>query len=114
MCMRLVGSFSLGVMCLALLASRSHARTEPCWPYETLFKESTLIVVVKPWSVRDATAKDKAVPPAERDDMVGIVTTFRVVYVVKGEYKNESLDIVHFRMNKKEEGGPCPLDVQNG
>ena len=105
MSIRPVGSLILACTCLALVPSHSQARPIEIWEYERLFKESTLIVVVKPLSVRDATAKDKAVPAT--DQMTGIVTTFEVLVVVKGEYKDKKLDLIHFRLK------PHPLSYHN-
>jgi hypothetical protein len=96
MSIRPVGSLILACACLALVASLSQARPIEIWEYERLFKESTLVVVVKPLSVRDATAKDKAVAPT--DEMTGMVTTFKILVVVKGEYKDKKLDLIHFRL----------------
>jgi hypothetical protein len=97
---RLVGSLILGWACLALLASQSHARQIEDWPYDKLFKHSELVVIVRPLSVRDATAKDKAVPPGNRDYLVGVVTNFKILHVVKGTYKAENLDLVHFKLKE--------------
>ncbi len=101
--------------CLALLlAGDSHARQIESWPYEKLFKHADLVVVVKPLSVRDATAKDKAVPPpGTRSYLTGIVTNFKVLVVVKGEHKEKELAIVHFRLKEDKAGlvGNGPLLV---
>jgi hypothetical protein len=89
----------LGGACLVLLASDSHARVTPsCWPFEKLFKHADLVVVVKPVATREATEKDRAVPPKDSARfLTGVVTTFHVGVVVKGEYKEKTLDLVHFR-----------------
>jgi hypothetical protein len=97
----------LGLTSLVLLASISHAGPVELWPYEKLFKNATLVVVVKPLATREATAKDKAVPPHDYHDyLTGVVTRFKVIVVVKGEYKDkDDLNILHFRLKTKKEGG---------
>jgi hypothetical protein len=97
---RFIGSLMLVSSCLALVASHLHARVIEHWPYDKLFKHADLVVIVRPLSVRDATAKDKAVPPGKRDYLVGVVTNFKVLHVVKGAYKEENLELVHFKYKK--------------
>jgi hypothetical protein len=102
MSIRPVGLSILGFCCLTLLSSDTHARPVEPWPFEKLFKESTLVVVVKPRSVRNATAQDMAMwgkKLLSKDDrmIAAIVTSFRVLLVVKGEYKEKNLDILHFK-----------------
>jgi hypothetical protein len=85
---------------LALTCGDCPARQIEDWPYNKLFKKADLVVIVKPLSVRDATEKDKAVPPEGKDYLVGVVTKFKVLHVVKGEYKEKELELVHFKLKK--------------
>jgi hypothetical protein len=87
------------------------AREIEDWPYDKLFKTADLVVIVQPLSVRDAAEKDKAVPPYGRDYLVGIVTNFKVLHVVKGEYKETELELVHFKMKPGSHIGNGPLLV---
>jgi hypothetical protein len=100
MSFRFISALIPALACLALLPSRTVGREIEDWPYEKLFKHSTLVVVVKPLSVREATAKDGTVPSDRRDTQTGIVTSFKVLVVVKGEYKQTDLDLFHFRRKK--------------
>lgn len=68
------------------------------WPYDKLFKNAELVIIAKAVSVRDANNADKANPP--RDYLVGVVTTLEVEHVVKGEYKDQRLELVHFRLKE--------------
>src|SRR5262245_9067241 len=89
-------------LCLALMGGAIPARQIADWPYDKLFKHADLVVIVLPVSVRDAAEKDKAVPPRGMEDyLVGVVTSFKVLHVVKGDYKEKKLDLVHFKLNKK-------------
>jgi hypothetical protein len=89
----------LGGAWLALLAGDSQARPTPSrWPFEKLFKHADLVVVVKPVATRDATDKDGIVPP--EDYLTGVVTTFHVGPLLKGEYKGKKLDLIHFRFKE--------------
>jgi hypothetical protein len=80
MSIRPVGSLILGCACLALLAGHAQSRRFIAnWPYDKLFKHADLVVIVLPLSVRDATAKDKAVPPGDHYFLAGVVTNFKVL-----------------------------------
>jgi hypothetical protein len=93
--MILLGAF------FALTCGDCPARQIEEWPYDKLFKNADLVVILKPVSVRDATEKDKAVPPDPgKDFMVGIVTKFKVLHVVKGEYKEKELELIHFKLKE--------------
>jgi hypothetical protein len=77
------------------------ARQRDPWPYPKLFKEADLVIIVKAISTREAKADDGAHPPEQyRDFLEGIVTRLKVVHVVKGDYVQEKLDLVHFRYKK--------------
>jgi hypothetical protein len=65
------------------------------WPYEKLVKQSELIIIARATSVRDAKPGDSVVPG--RDYLVGVITAFRVDCVLKGEYTQKELEVVHFR-----------------
>ncbi len=78
------------------------ARQIPEWPYDKLFKHAELVVIVRPISVREAKAGEAADPPASY--LTGVVTNFRVLHVVKGQYADKNLDLVHFRINPKFDG----------
>jgi hypothetical protein len=84
--------------CLALLPGETFCRGVKKWPYKELFENSTLVVVVKPVSERDATATDRAAAPSRRSYLTGVITSFKVLTVVKGEYKQKDLEILHFRI----------------
>jgi hypothetical protein len=100
----------LGWLALASSADSLHARQIEDWPYDKLFKHADLVVIVKPLSVRDAKAEDKADPP--EDYLTGIVTTFKVVHVLKGEYADKKkLELVHFRLKEGRMIGNGPLLV---
>jgi hypothetical protein len=97
---------------LAPICGHCSARQIEDWPYDKLFKNADLVVIVQPLSVRDATEKDKAIPPeVGKDWLVGIVTNFKVLHVVKGEYKEKELDLVHFKLKKGAMIGNGPLLV---
>jgi len=107
---------SLSILTLALVCGDGSARLIEDWPYDKLFKNAELVVIVQFVSVRDATEKDKAVPPAKFDNLVGIVTTFKVLHVVKGEYKEENLDLVHFKLKEGTAivNGPLLVSFEKG
>jgi hypothetical protein len=71
------------------------------WPYDKLFKRADLVIIAKAVAVRDARKEDRATPPkGSADILTGVVTTFEVLQVVKGEYKPNKIHLVHFRLKK--------------
>ncbi len=108
---RIVTFLLLSVAFLAAACSECTARQIEDWPYDKLFKNAELVVIVKAASVRDATEKDRAVPPKGADYLTGVVTSFKVLQVVKGEYKEKELDLVHFKLKEGIMIGNGPLLV---
>jgi hypothetical protein len=96
----------------SLLACLLTGRQIQDWPYEKLFKRADLIVIVKPLEVREANIQDDAKPP--QDYLTGIVTKFKILHVVKGEFKKDNLEIVHFRLKKDRRvmNGPLLVSFQ--
>jgi hypothetical protein len=86
---------------LILSFGTAHGRFIESWPYARLFKTADLVIIAKALSVCDAPEVDKATPlPREWDHLVAVVTTLKVEYVVKGDYKDDRLKLVHFRLKK--------------
>jgi hypothetical protein len=90
------------IVYLVAACSECHARQIENWPYEKLFKTAEVVVIGKPVSVRDATEKDKAAPPHGEQYLVGVVTKFEILHVVKGKHDGKELELVHFRLKQKE------------
>jgi hypothetical protein len=108
---KLVADLILFAALFTLPCGDCFARQLEDWPYDKLFKNADLVVIVKPSAVRDATEKDKAIPPDNEDYLVGVVTSFKVIHVVKGEYKEKKLDLVHFKIKEGRMIGNGPLLV---
>jgi hypothetical protein len=99
--MMLRPAFAAIILLLALgFSSDSQARQIENWPYEKLFKHADLVVVVKPLTVRKAEKTDNARPPDDCDYLTGVVTNFQVLLVVKGQWKDKTMEMVHFRMKE--------------
>jgi hypothetical protein len=99
----------------SLLACLLTGRQIEDWPYEKLFKRADLIVIVKPLEVRGANIQDDAkVPEDYQDYMTGVVTKFKVLHVVKGEFKQKNLAIFHLRMKEGKSimNGPMLVSFQ--
>ncbi|MFN6208179.1 MAG: hypothetical protein ACK49R_17260 [Planctomycetota bacterium] len=91
-------------VCLAIISGSSFAprnnavRPVPDWPYDKLESHSTHILVVVPTSIRDATPEDRLVPPTGIEKHTkGIVTTFKVLASLKGNFQGNELSIGHFK-----------------
>jgi len=105
--------FLLGLAVLILLCCNLRARQIEDWPYDKLFKHADLVLIAKPLAVRDATKDDNATPPKGKDDLLtGVVTSFEVLHVIKGEYKPKKIDLVHFRLRTGVQigNGPCLVE----
>lgn len=82
---------------LFIACSIANARPVPWWSYDRLLKESSLVVIVEVVAVRDATPGDKLVPPNGLDEHVrGVITTFRILAVLRGEYAGKTIRLKHF------------------
>lgn len=84
------------VLTLSLHAACT-ARGVPAWSYETLVKESDLIVIVVPTASRDAKAEDHVKPLKEVSNSVGVVTTFQILATLKGTAPGKQLELKHYR-----------------
>jgi len=103
-------AFFFGWAILIFLGSTLRARQIEDWPYDKLFKHADLVIIAKPLAVREAGKDDHAIPPKGHDEILtGVVTTFEVLHVIKGEYKANKMDLVHFRLKKGVQigNGPC-------
>jgi hypothetical protein len=106
------GTFLLGCAILGILCSSLSARQIEDWPYDKLFKQADLVVIVKPLAVRDASKEDQAIPPKGHSNLLtGLVTTFEVLQVVKGECKQKKMELVHFRLKAGVKVSDGPLLV---
>jgi hypothetical protein len=111
---RRTGIFSLLVaQTVGLCAGSARGRQIEWWPYDRLFKAADLIIIVEPMLVRDALEIDTTkLIPKKWDYLVPVVSTLKVKYVVKGDYKDQRLDLVHFRLKEGTQIGNGPLLVK--
>ena len=69
--------------------------------YDDLFESANLVLIVEPLSVREANEQDKVVPPERLAKYLdGFVAHLLVLHVIKGNYKEDTLDLVHFKWKK--------------
>jgi hypothetical protein len=107
------GAFLVGCAFVILFCSQLRARQVEDWPYDKLFKHADLVIIAKATAVREARKEDHAVPPKRHADILtGVVTSFKVLQVIKGEYKHNKMDLVHFRLKKGVEILNGPLLVK--
>ena len=119
--MSLPVSLSLGLVCVATALV---TRPVPNWPYERLMRESDIVVVAEPVTVKNVDydfSKDKSFGPFLRDSnpeivsmfhkLAARVTSFHVVGTIKGERRN-SVDVLHFYWTEEVpvENGPKFVD----
>jgi hypothetical protein len=87
--------FAIAYILSLFVCTRGETRPIPSWPFDKLFKNADLVVVVKALATKDV---DDPKPP--KDYLVCTVTTFQVLQVVKGEFKDKELRILHFRLKE--------------
>ncbi len=94
----MIRSTAFSIMLTLLMIGHLHARPVPAWSYTELFRKSDLVVVVVPTATRDAK-KDDQIPPLEgiEERVAGVVTTFEVLAVAKGTFREKQLIIKHYR-----------------
>jgi hypothetical protein len=90
-----------------LVACQGLGRQVPDWSYKKLFERSDLVVVAKAVSTSEAGKKIKEKAPHR--DLQAVLTTFKVVHVIKGKFSEKKLVVVHYRVHPKKE-----LLVANG
>lgn len=83
------------------------ARALPSWPYEKLFKEADLVVVVVAKATEDTD--DKPTHPDMKQDFVGLESIFEVRGCMKGKADGEEIKVLHFRLKEgfAIKNGPC-------
>jgi hypothetical protein len=89
--------------------STTHALGRPitAWTYPKLTEAADLIVIAQSLSTTDAKKTDKPGQGLE-GDFVGVDTTFRILCVLKGQYKEKEFTLFHYRESTRPEGGPTP------
>ena len=94
--------FSIFLLGLFLsLVSDLNARPVDVPTHAELLARSNLIIVVRPVATRDAKAGDPIVRSkrTNRDYLVPVVTRFRVLAVLKGDFKETELLLPHYRLD---------------
>lgn len=99
----------LGLISLSLLlvCAPANARLIENWPYERLFKEADLVVIVTAEGTTDA--KDRFKPHEWKIELVGQDTSLAVHSVLKGKLDTKTLKVLHYRlptMDTEIENGP--------
>jgi len=85
---------------LAVVAASFSLQARPIesWPYDKLREKSDLIVIVYVFSNADAANQTAEKPPASY--LIRVKTVFRIQTVLKGEYKDEELTLLHYRLKE--------------
>jgi hypothetical protein len=65
--------------------------------YKQLFKDAELVVIANAVSCADA---DKHIKNEQGDNSVPVLTSFKVLHVVKGAYERPSLVLLHYRLKE--------------
>src|SRR6185295_728775 len=99
-------------LCLAIFASSIlspgivSARTSRLWSYNELTEAAHVIVIATPVAVQDAKPGVVADFPGLTGLKKPVLTTFKVLSVLKGEPDNENIVLDHFR---RFENGPSEI-----
>lgn len=87
---------------MAVFASLCQARFVHIPSYDELFAKADVILIVRPEETRDAQA-DEATQPlgvTGHDDYVtAVVTPMKVLRVVKGDFKQKTMNLPHYRLD---------------
>lgn len=99
----------LAVLCITLLGQNSDSRLAEGWPYDRLSRESKLIVIAVPYKQEkiDETAMLPNIYP--EIEVKGILTTFVVLRVLKGNLDNKTFVLHHFYLEN-----PPQVSLKNG
>jgi hypothetical protein len=86
------------IMLAAVLAAPALARQVEPWPYDKLFIKADYVVIVKAQSTEDAGKAVTDKPPFE--DCIGVITTFKIQHVIKGDIKGDKCSVFHYRQDE--------------
>jgi hypothetical protein len=78
----------------------------PLWPAAMLTEKADVVVIARAVSVADSKAGDAA--PKGHDGLIAVDTKFRVLAVLKGKVKGDTLTLLHFRGAGAAAGGQSP------
>jgi hypothetical protein len=84
---------------LATTAGEAAARQLEDWPYLKLHKHADVVAVTTFHSTVEAGKTISEKPP--RNYLLGMLTTLKVLHVVKGDIKEKELVVVHYRLDRK-------------
>ena len=84
----------------ALCSSLCIARGVESWPYDKLFKSADVVVIAKVISV--TVADDDVAEKKPRAYFKGVLTTFEVKYVMKGDHKDKRIEVFHYGFKENE------------
>jgi hypothetical protein len=95
---RLIPVLLLATISLTM-AGTTEGRPVPVLSYEELFKEAELVIIANAVASVDA-GKDIQKKNEEGQDSVAVLTTIKVIHVVKGKHSKKKLELVHYRLRK--------------
>lgn len=92
------------LMCFAALSLPcvvGLARPVPLLSYDQLLQRADVVLIVRPVATRDAAEGDPIIglEPSREDTLTPVVTSMRVLAVVKGACEEKSLLLPHYRMD---------------
>lgn len=101
---------------LLLYPTAIPARSIEDWPYEKLFKKSTLVVFATALKTEAADDKWSPYPSAWPYEFAAQNTTFKVNHALKGQVDGEEIKVLHFKFEdlKKKHLDPKSPTIING
>jgi len=101
---------ALSVTCLSFASSGNLSRPKEVWPISKAFSKADIVMIAKVAAIRDAKEGEAIPPQGEERYLSGVVTSFKVEQMIKGEEKRKSIELIHFKNTP--EGiriinGPC-------
>jgi len=85
-------------------------RLREYWPISKSYAKADVVMIVKATATRDAKEGEAIAPKGEERFLSGVVTTFKVEQMIKGEEKRQSIELLHFKINPDAPpvfNGPC-------
>ena len=88
---------ALSVSCLSFSSSGNLNRPKEVWPISKAFSKADIVMIAKVTAIRDAK-EGEAIPPQGKERYLsGVVTSFKVEQMIKGEEKRKSIELIHFK-----------------
>jgi len=106
---------ALSIACLSFAGNGTTTRLREFWPISLSFAKADVVMIVKATATRDAKQGEAIPPKGQERYLSGVVTSFKVEQLIKGEEKRNCIELVHFKntpVGATVGNGPCLVNFK--